>query len=252
MNRRSLLTSIGIVSAAFAGCLSAQPDDDWGYSEPCDHMILSYEDLPDGARYEVEKAFEEGEYETKGELRYELAEGPNVQALKKDGAYYESRIRVEEAAYHDHRSTDWWVFGETRTLSFEETQPRHDSPVSLGIYNKREEPREVAVVIENENERLVDKWVTVEPSADDQAGYTAVPVTDEFRAYDLTVELTDGTMEEFDLRTEWDQNAYRTDAIVIGSHPKDDLVIDEDELTSIVEGGYESPERCPWQEEGIP
>jgi len=186
MKRRTLLTTITTGVGTFAGCMGSDKSDGWGYQAPCDRMVINYWNLPDNAKNEVDTAFAEGEYETKGNLYYELLiENKDEQYLFKGNKYYIANIDITK---------------DKSTLEFNEVTPTFDPPKSIKIQNITDNRLNFSFAVDYENggrltdvegERIRDRGVTLGP----EEVYETVGIADEFGAYEVTIEFEDGRRE---------------------------------------------------------
>ncbi|MDG5758613.1 hypothetical protein QA600_04590 [Natronococcus sp. A-GB1] len=140
------------------------------YAE-CNAPFVDYDEVPDYLAAEVDPAFEDGAYETDGELRYRRAVGDGVPLWKNDGP-------------HDHE-------GKTRRLSFER-RTAFASPRDVTVRNETDETIAATVTVTDggDGELLLEEGTTVAP--DD---WQDVPTVDAFGTYDVAIELEDGRRE---------------------------------------------------------
>lgn len=248
MNRRAVLAILGASTASVAGCLGRPErdgdDNEKGVEEnnyePCNKQLIQFVLLPDEVKTEVETAIEEGEYQTEGELLYDQVEGSGVEALVRNGTYYESDITQAQDEY--------------QILSFTETTVTHDQKRDLLVQNVTEDEWSGTITIENSGgRRLIKEEVTIDsfptdetPKRDGEDGIdnriTQLPVSDEFGRYIITFE------SETDEREQVVDNISRIDSIGIL------VVIDGNEIRTEDEylpGGVEFAEgddtfNCMW------
>lgn len=184
MKRRTVLTAFTTGMLAFAGCASETDSDEWNYRTTCDRMIIPYRNLPDNAREEVDTAFTEGEYETEGNLYYELLlEDIEQQYLVRDRTYYLAEIDETK---------------ERSTLKFRETTPSFESPHPIKIQNETGERLDFTFTIgTGEGSMLTEikaheRQVVLEP----EEVYHTDGIIDEFGTYTVRLEFDDGRSEE--------------------------------------------------------
>lgn len=248
MNRRAILAILGASTATVAGCLGGperdgedneKGDEERNY-EPCNKQLILFSLLPDEVKKEVETAIEEGEYRTEGELLYDQVEGPGVEALVRNGMYYESDItRTQDGS---------------QILSFTEVTVTHDQKRDLLVQNVTEDEWSGTITIENsDGRRLVEEEVTIDsfptdetPKQDTEDGIdnriTRLPISDEFGRYIITFESKTGEREQVE------DTIGRTDAIGILVVVDDNEIRTEDEY---LPGGVEFAEgddtfNCMW------
>lgn len=219
MKRRAVLTAFATGVGAFAGCMGNESDG-WGYRTTCDRMIIPYWNLPDNARSEVDTAFADGEYETDGNLYYELLlEDTDEQYLVKDRTYYLAEIDETK---------------ESSTLQFHETTPSFDSPHPIEITNKTEEILKITFTI----------------------GKGDGPILTDIKAHEREVSLrppevhqTDGIIDEFGtytVKVAFDDGRSVEEQFGVGrEHTAITVAIADDEL-SVSDNVGSDDGTCPW------
>ena len=248
MKRRTVLAGVATALAGTAGCLASTADS----YEQCSESVLVYDRLPEPVKAEVDTALEEGAYENtsflvEDELLYERVAGRSVDALRKDGAYYEPRVESTPALLG---------FGRKRTLSFEDVTLASDSPNELLVRNVAAEPWTGVVAVEDRSgERLLEERLTIESSPHeetpdhhtdaDEDRIVRLPVTDEYGRYDLTFDPDDGDPERVDL---WFTTGYppRRNRYAI----TDDGLEYSETLYGAVERPGHPPKPCSWDDDG--
>lgn len=227
MKRRTFLAGIGVGTTTIAGCSGNDNSDEWTNPRTCDLPRFYYRYLPEEAKTEVDAAFSEGEYETEGNLYYEmLLEQPQEQALVKDHTYYVADIEA--------------VSRERTVLSFEETTPTLDQPVTFSIRNMLDEQVDFEFTLEYSSGGVVDhvgspRLFRHSVSLDQGEEYSA-DVLDKLTEYEISFyfEAREDGKEQFSL-----------DRTTIA-----EVTIDEDRI-SITFGGADGSRRCPWAPSGV-
>ncbi|MFA9418357.1 hypothetical protein [Natrinema sp. HArc-T2] len=225
MKRRTLLTTIITGMGTFAGCMGSDNSDGWSYQAACDRMIINYWNLPDNVKNEVDTAFAEGEYETKGNLYYELLiEDKDEQYLFKDDKYYMADIDITK---------------DKSNLEFNEVTPTFDPPKSIRIRNTTDNSLNFTFTVDYEaggrltdvdGERIRDRGVSLGP----EEVYETVGIADEFGAYEVTIEFEDGRRE--------------TDRFVINRGTGSIRISLSEDQVSVSSYGDADDGRCPWTE----
>lgn len=171
MNRRECLAALGTVSAALTGC-SSPFGGSRGYEE-CDAPFVLYDSLPRDVRSEVDSAFDDGTYETDGDLLYDEAVSDDT-PLGRAGTLYGHRVDRD---------------GDVRRLSFEEWAA-YPSPVELAVRNDAAETVHASVRVTDEGGATVFEkgGVALEPDG----GSRRFPVTAEFGEYEFEVATETG------------------------------------------------------------
>ncbi|EMA37610.1 hypothetical protein C445_00686 [Halobiforma lacisalsi AJ5] len=220
--------------------------------EPCHENVLVYDRLPDPVKAEVDTALEEGAYETtsflvEDELRYERVAGRSVDALRKDGTYYEARVES---------STSWAGLGRTRTLSFEETAFTSDTPAELLVRNVTTDLWTGVIAIDDPaDERLLEERLTIEsyPREETPDHYTEadrdrivqLPVTNEYGRYEATFDPDNGEPERVDVWFTMGYPPRRNRYAITDNGPE----YDETLYGAIGRPGHPSTP-CSWDDEG--
>ncbi|WP_152423206.1 hypothetical protein [Natrinema versiforme] len=145
MNRRTLLAVVTASIATISGCIGGRNNGSEGNYEPCNARVVSYLQLPEGVKDEVDIAFEEGQYSTRGELLWEKIDAPELQAIEKDDDYFSPIVDTNGV----------FPLKET-TLQFEKTTPQYDEPVNLSIYQSVADTLTISITVEYEG-RVVNK-----------------------------------------------------------------------------------------------
>ncbi|MFA9416386.1 hypothetical protein [Natrinema sp. HArc-T2] len=257
MKRRTLLAAVSTGTATVAGCTGkldgstndtegsgrpdgdenaereyeecgtgelADEDEDVGRQyEECNHRILHYRILPEDVKTEVDTAFNQGHYESDGELLWEQVAGPGVEALERDGLHYAPQVNVDNGVH---------------VLHFQEITPQYNSTKYLTVHSVPEAPLELSITVtDTEGIVLEETDLTIQERDSDQK----VPVASEFGTY-----LVEVTVEDWGSVTE---------ELTLGSSPEEMLLAiregdKEDSSFSIsiqtsADDGYAA---CPWEQ----
>lgn len=182
MNRRAFLTSISVGTATVAGCIGRNENNknERKYEE-CNQRVIHYGSLPEDVKAEVDTAFDEGQYESDGELLWQQVAGPRVEWLLHGGTYYTPQVDVDNGV---------------RTLQFRDTTPQYDSMKYLHIRDVPEIPLDILITVRNSNGAVLEEVnTTIEDRAFDRR--PKIPVASEFGTYIIEVTVEDwGTVTE--------------------------------------------------------
>ncbi|WMT09847.1 hypothetical protein NP511_09505 [Natrinema thermotolerans] len=224
MNRRTLLTSISVGAATVAGCTGGVENDETGRKyEECNLPALQYGTLPEDVRAEVDTAFNEGQYETDGELLWQQVAGPGVEFLKKGGPWY----TPDGTYYTPQVDSDNGV----HTLQFEETTPQLDSTKYLHVEDVPEVPVNITI-------KYTDGTVLEDHTIEEKDDYPEVPVSNKVGTYLVEVTVKDwGTVtEEFGID-------HFTQELNFGIHRESESSFS----VSIQDNPATYPASCPWE-----
>lgn len=252
MRRRSLIAAIAsappAIQIGLAGCLgaprisretpTAESDADEQRFERCDALVVTYDQLPDLVKREVEIALADGRYEPDGRLHLADAVAVDRTYLDVDGRTY--RIDVTETSGSDDDDTNDDGAGDetnadetdadgTSRLELEEATPRLDPPAEIALDNQLDGSPEIRVVVESDadGEKIVDYEETLMAGATRELGTIS-----EFGTYVVSV-AADGRSETLSCRID---ETGRDVAIRLTA---DEFTLDQEEA---------EPPTCPWGE----
>lgn len=215
MRRRSLIAAVAsappAIQIGLAGCLgaprigretpTAESDADEQRFERCDALVVTYDQLPDLVKREVEIALADGQYESDGRLHLADAVAVDRTYLDVDGRTY--RINVTETSgsdddeanddgaddeTDDETNADETDSDETSRLELEEATPKLDPPAEIALDNQLDGSPEIRVVVESDadGEEIVDYEETLMAGATRQLGTIS-----EFGTYVVSVAADD-------------------------------------------------------------
>lgn len=195
MHRRSLVAAVaGVVTGiqtGLTGCLdapgidaetpTAEPGQDDRRFEQCDALVVSYEQLPDLAKGEVEIALADGKYEEDDRLHLADAVDVDRSYLNVDGRNYRIEVTDDDGA---------------NRLELEQATPELESPAALALDNQLDESPEIRVAVEREanEDVVVDYEEVLTPGATRELGTVS-----QFGGYTVRV-VVDDRAETFTFR----------------------------------------------------
>ncbi|MFB1062520.1 hypothetical protein [Natrinema sp. H-ect4] len=230
MNRRTLLTAATTGIVTTSGCIGGRNNGSGENYEPCNVPVISYLQLPEGVRDEVDIAFDEGQYATRGEFLWKKIDGPELQAIQKEEDYYAPIV-----------DTNGIFPLKERTLQFEKTTPKYDEPVSLLIYQSIADTLNMTITVEYENEFVhKEQNMSIKEEDDYTDSPPKIPIGRRYGEYtlDITTENRGDFAETFEIGG--GHNTLTPDVLYI-QEESSDISID------VTRRQFGDPAPCPWQ-----